>query len=293
MNFSAIEHIPYDNYCYPLNDKELIISLKTGKDITAVYLIEGDPFDGGIMGGDWKWNGTRKACNTKKELERHFWWTTPVTPAFKRSKYYFELHTVTENNQTKIYYFLENGFYTQEEFDRLSGLVPGFVFPWMNSADINTTPDWPRDIVWYQIFPDRFRNGDLELNPPNSKPWAKPHQKVGPSDLYGGDLQGIIDSLDYLKDLGIGGIYLNPVNQAMSNHKYDTIDYLKIDPFFGDNEKMKELCSEAHKRNIKIMLDGVFNHSGWCFFAWQDVLQNGKDSKYAHWFMINNFEFIT
>jgi glycosidase len=293
MNFSAVEHIPFDNYCYPLNENKLIINLKTGKEITAVYLIEGDPFKGGLMGGNWKWSGKRSACTQKRELERHFWWTMSVSPEFKRSKYYFELHANSSNGETEIYYYLEGGFYSKEEFRNISGMIPAFVFPWMNSVDINTTPDWPRDMVWYQIFPDRFSNGNPAINSPSVKKWAKPEQQVDNEEDYGGDLQGIINRLDYLSDLGIGGLYLNPINYAVSKHKYDTIDYLKIDPLLGDTLKMKELCKEAHKRNIKIMLDGVFNHCGWYFFAWQDVLRNGKSSQYAGWFMINDYNFIT
>ncbi|OJF77395.1 MAG: alpha-glycosidase [Treponema sp. CETP13] len=293
MNFSAIEHIPYDNYCYPLNTSDLVINIKTGKDISKVFLIEGDPFTGGIMGGNWKWTGTRTQIVEKTELQRHFWWSIIIKPEFKRVKYYFEIHgnKDTSSNNENVYYYLEGGFYSKDEFNAIKGMQPFFFFPWMNPADINTTPDWPNETVWYQIFPERFCNGNPKINSSKVIPWAKPDQKVENNQDFGGDLQGIINKLDYLKDLGIGGLYLNPINYARSKHKYDTIDYLKIDPFFGDESKMKELCDEAHKRNIKIMLDGVFNHSGWEFFAWQDVLKNGEKSKYAHWFMVNDYSF--
>ena len=106
-------------------------------------------------------------------------------------------------------------------------------------------------------------------------------------ECFGGDLAGIIQKLDYLKELGINGIYLTPINESPSNHKYDTTDYAKIDPRFGDEETFKRLVLEAHKRDMRIMLDGVFNHCGYYFAPWQDVLAKGTDSEYYDWFMIN------
>ncbi|HAP15063.1 MAG TPA: alpha-glycosidase, partial [Lactococcus sp.] len=108
-------------------------------------------------------------------------------------------------------------------------------------------------------------------------------------DFYGGDLQGVIDHLDHLSDLGVNGIYFTPVFQAHSNHKYDTEDYLKIDKHFGDLEVFKKLVKEAHQRGIKVMLDAVFNHIGDTSPQWQDVLKNQKNSKYAEWFHINEW----
>lgn len=108
-------------------------------------------------------------------------------------------------------------------------------------------------------------------------------------ECFGGDLAGIIQKLDYLKELGINGIYLTPINESPSNHKYDTTDYAKIDPRFGDEETFKRLVLEAHKRDMRIMLDGVFNHCGYYFAPWQDVLAKGADSEYYDWFMINEW----
>ncbi|MBM9833860.1 alpha-glycosidase, partial [Enterococcus faecalis] len=92
------------------------------------------------------------------------------------------------------------------------------------------------------------------------------------------------DHLDYLVDLGINGIYFCPIFEAYSNHKYDTIDYLAIDPAFGDNDTFKRLVEECHKRGIKVMLDAVFNHMGDTSHQWLDVIKNGKDSPFADWF---------
>ena len=109
-------------------------------------------------------------------------------------------------------------------------------------------------------------------------------------EKFGGNIEGIRQKLEYLKELGITGIYLNPIMEAESNHKYDTTDYLKIDPSFGDSATMKALCSEAHEKGISIMVDAVFNHCGRNFAPWRDVLENGKASRYRDWFMIENWD---
>ncbi len=95
-------------------------------------------------------------------------------------------------------------------------------------------------------------------------------------EKFGGNLEGIRQRLSYLQELGITGIYLNPIMKAESNHKYDTTDYTKIDPFFGDADTMKALCKEAHEKGIRIMVDAVFNHSGRKFEPWIDILEHGK-----------------
>lgn len=163
-----------------------------------------------------------------------------------------------------------------------------FVFPWMNPCDIPVTPKWVNDTIWYQIFPDRFCNGDHSIDPDYVVPWRN-RGKVKNEECFGGDLAGIIQKLDYLKELGINGIYLTPINESPSNHKYDTTDYAKIDPRFGDEDTFKRLVLEAHKRDMRIMLDGVFNHCGYYFAPWQDVLAKGADSEYYDWFMINEW----
>lgn len=147
-------------------------------------------------------------------------------------------------------------------------------------------PLWIKDAVFYQIFPERFSNGDTSNDPPNVEQWGKSPKG---NNFFGGDLQGIIDRLDYLKELGITAIYLNPIFSAESNHKYNTKDYRIIDPIFGTNELFDQFIKKCHEQNIRVVIDGVFNHVGTAFFAFQDVLQHGKDSKYVSWFNIYSF----
>jgi glycosidase len=149
-----------------------------------------------------------------------------------------------------------------------------------------TVPDWIHEAIFYQIFPDRFANGDPGNDPVNVQAWgAEPNQKA----YQGGDLSGIIQNLDYLSDLGVNAIYLNPIFHSTANHRYHTVDFKKIDPLLGTLDDFKNLIEEAHKRNIRIILDGVFNHCGRGFFAFADVLENEETSPYKDWFHISSF----
>lgn len=148
---------------------------------------------------------------------------------------------------------------------------------------------WATGTVGYQIFPDRFRDGDPGNDPPNVTPWGGP---IGPdtsTQYYGGDLKGIIEELPYLHRLGVGLIYLNPIFEAQSSHRYDTVDYMKIDPMLGTLADFRELLRRAHALGIKVILDGVFNHTGTRFWAFRDVISEGEKSPYVNWYFIKGF----
>lgn len=283
MEFAAVLHRATDNYCYALDENQLIINIKTGYDVKEVNIVYGDPFANGILGGGEEWTGEKAGIPFKKKLKHQLWWTTTIIPEFKRLKYYFELITEDET-----WYYFEDGFVSEEQMQLSGRSRQCFTMPWLNPCDVNYTPYWVNETIWYQIFPDRFCNGNPDNNPEGTLSWGKSKQ-IGHRDLYGGDLQGVLDKLDYLQELGITGIYLTPINESPSNHKYDTTDYEKIDPHFGDEELMKKLVQEAHDRGIRIMLDAVFNHSGYFFKPWQDVLEKGPQSEYYDWFMINQW----
>jgi cyclomaltodextrinase / maltogenic alpha-amylase / neopullulanase len=214
----------------------------------------------------------------------------------------------------------------------------------ISSHSQNALPDWAKGIVWYQIFPERFANGDKNNDPAADKVFM--NESFIPSNWkvsewtsnwfekadweknlggkfrdhifhrrYGGDIQGIIDRLDYLKDLGVGAIYLNPVFDAVSLHKYDGSTFHHIDINFGPNPLSDELkikseipndqsgwiwtsadsiflklIEEVHNRGMKIIIDGVFNHTGIQFWAFQDIIKNGERSKYKDWFIVKSFD---
>lgn len=282
MEFAGVYHKTSEQMSYPCNERELIINLKTGYDVKRVFLHQGDPFEAGILGGNEKWVGKREEICYKKRLQHQIWWTTTLVPPYKRCKYYFELHTDKE-----VWYYFEDGFLKEEQLHMEGRMLQCFIVPWMNQADINVTPDWVNDTVWYQIFPDRFCNGTPEKNGEDILHW-----RTGPvtnQERFGGNLAGIRKRLSYLKELGINGIYLNPIMEAESNHKYDTRDYTKIDPYFGDNEEFALLVKEAHELGIRIMVDAVFNHCGRRFAQWLDVEEKGEKSEFADWFMIHDW----
>lgn len=147
-------------------------------------------------------------------------------------------------------------------------------------------PKWAAEAVFYQIFPDRFHNGDPNNDPPNVQPWTSLPRG---NSFHGGDLEGIRRKLDYLQDLGVNALYLTPIFQATSNHRYNTTNYYQIDPKLGGRQDFRSLLNDAHSRNIKIVLDGVFNHCGRGFFAFNDVLENQSSSAYKDWFTIKRF----
>lgn len=282
MDFTGVYHKTSEQMSYPKNDRELIINIKTGYDVKRVFLHYGDPFESGILGGNEKWTGKREEICYKKRLKHQIWWTTTVAPAYRRCKYYFELQTEEE-----IWYYFEDGFLTEKQIEMDGRMLQCFIVPWMNPADINRTPGWVNETVWYQIFPDRFCNGTPEKNKGDIVPWRS--GAVTNEDQFGGNLAGIRMRLSYLKELGINGIYLNPIMEAESNHKYDTIDYTKIDPHFGTNEEFAALVKEAHALGIRVMVDAVLNHCGRKFAPWRDVQEKGRQSVYADWFMINDW----
>jgi len=209
-------------------------------------------------------------------------------------------------------------------------------------------PEWAKHVVWYQIFPERFWNGDPSNDPTvqaqsNSwphdvaspwqvHPWTsdwyelQPYEKRNGRDIwfniqrrrYGGDLQGIFERLDYLQDLGVTALYLNPVFDAPSSHKYDGATYHHIDPYFGPDPEgdrrliatetfddprtwvwtsadklMLELIAEVHRRGMRIIFDGVFNHMGLNSVAFRDVVKHGSASRYADWFKITDWNKAT
>lgn len=283
MDFNGVYHRANDNYCYPLNENELVINIATGYDVVEVNLIQGDPFAFGILGGSEGWDGTPCSIHFKKRLKNQIWWTTTVQPEFKRSKYYFELKTESE-----IWYFFEDGFLSEEQLKIEKRSRQFFIFPWMNEIDIAKSPTWVNETIWYQIFPERFCNGNVENDPEGVLPWRE-RGSVRNQEFFGGDLDGVIQKLDYLRDLGVNGLYFTPVFLSPTSHKYDTTDYETVDPNFGTKETLQQMVKEAHERGMRIMLDGVFNHSGKYFAPWLDVIEKGPESKYYHWFMINQW----
>jgi cyclomaltodextrinase / maltogenic alpha-amylase / neopullulanase len=223
-------------------------------------------------------------------------------------------------------------------------LAGSLAMPAKARAQQDFTPQWSKGIVWYQIFPERFRNGDPGNDPKaedqrgaypfddtsafQTHPWTsdwyalEPYEKRNGKNIwfnlqrrrYGGDIQGMIDKLDYLKSLGVEAIYTTPLFWSPSSHKYDALMYHHIDPTFGpDPEGDKKLIAaedplqpeswvwtkadllalklidEVHRRKMRIIFDGVFNHVGIRNFAFQDLEKNQQASRFKDWFIVQSF----
>ncbi|HAQ0495396.1 TPA: alpha-glycosidase [Enterococcus faecium] len=279
MDTAAIYHRPESEYAFLYTNTRFRIRLRTRKnDIKKVYVLCGDPYT--ITTEKWyqKQRPMKKCLSTNV----HDYWEIEVTSETSRLQYAF--HVVGEDN-TDCFYGDQGIFPYRENVIT----EPNFYFriPYFHQIDRFTIPEWVKETVWYQIFPERFANGDKANDPVHTLPWGS--KDPDREDFFGGDLQGVMDHLDYLTDLGINGIYFCPIFKATSNHKYDTIDYYEVDPAFGDKKLLKNLIDEAHKRGIRIMFDAVFNHMGVHSPQWQDVLKNGEKSIYKDWFHIRFF----
>lgn len=149
-----------------------------------------------------------------------------------------------------------------------------------------STPAWVHNAVFYQIFPDRFAFSSEVQKPSNLELWETPPTSHG---FKGGDLVGTADKLDYLQDLGITALYFTPVFQSAANHRYHTHDYLKVDPILGGDAALRRLLDEAHRRGMRVVLDGVFNHASRGFFQFNHILELGAKSPYLDWFNVRGY----
>lgn len=288
MNKFGILHLLDIPYAYAEDSNTLTIRIRTCKnDIKNCKIYYKDRYD-------YHLPYKSKDMYIVSETDLFTYYETSISVKWNRYRYFFELTDF--NNFTTL--FNERGF-IDEKYDNTNQqsktsntlLINAFQFPYIAREDVYNESKWLQESIIYQIFPDRFCNGNSVINPKNTKPWGYPH--VDYRSKFGGDIQGIIDKLDYLEDLGVNVIYLTPIFKSSSNHKYNTQDYYTIDPEFGSNELVKELIDKCHKKNIKIIFDAVFNHSGDDFFAFKDVLRNQKNSKYSDWYIINSFPVST
>lgn len=283
MMFEGIRHICGFNDCYALNDNELVINVRTNKTIKSVTILQDDPYINGCSGTD-PWDGQPCDMKLAYELKHEFVWSITLRPEFKRIQYYFKI----TDYQDEVGYLFEDGMYKADIFEK-NVILHFFKYGWMNDADINKPPKWVENTYWYQIFPERF----CRVEAPHShklKDWNDT-KGYGRDVFYGGNIKGAMSKLEYLKDLGVTGIYFNPLFKATENHKYNIADYTIVDPDFGTNEEFAQLVKKAHSLGIKVMIDAVFNHSGLEFFAWQDVCKNGKNSPYYNWYYVNSDDF--
>jgi cyclomaltodextrinase / maltogenic alpha-amylase / neopullulanase len=271
MQLEAIYHRPKSNWSYAYDRETIHLRLRTKRDdveLAQVFASDKYAFD---------LTKTMARMVKMSSNELFDFWEAEVRPPYKRLAYGFILQSGGQCT-----YMTERGFQSTPPTNA-TGL---FEFPYINPADVFAPPSWVKDAVFYQIFPERFANGDRSNDPKDTEAWGGQPTR---SNFFGGDLQGVLDHLDHLGELGVNAIYFTPVFEATTNHKYDTRDYRRIDPHFGSNETLKALVQACHNRGIRVLLDAVFNHCGATFEPFLDVLENGSTSRYADWFHVREF----
>lgn len=268
MKLDSVLHIPMSEYCHGLDEKRIVYRLRSARDdLKQVTLSYGDT-----------------ACRvtpilfTPVPMEKvasdalHDYWQVVVDSPYERVYYYFLLD---DGAETKLYY---GNVFTDHHVDDRSQY---FKLPFNHRADIANVPDWVQDAVVYNIFPDSFATAYKSIS---MQPTEVDYHGQTVKGKLGGTLRGVAENVDYLKALGINCVYVNPIFAAGEYHKYDLLDYFHVDPCFGGDEAFREMVDALHEAGIRIIVDGVFNHCGWYFFAFDDVVRNQEASEYCDWF---------
>ncbi|AHF81034.1 alpha amylase N-terminal ig-like domain-containing protein [Thermococcus paralvinellae] len=198
----------------------------------------------------------------KKARDDLFEYFEAVLPKKEELEYYFEIHTADE--------IINYG---------------DFKVDFNEQKEMFKPPTWIFERIFYQIMPDRFANGNPENDPHDCIELGISH--------HGGDLEGIIEKLDYIEELGVNALYLTPIFESMTYHGYDIIDYFHVAKKFGGDKALKQLVNELKKRDIKLILDGVFHHTSFFHPYFQDILKKGKESKYRNFYRIFGFPVIS
>lgn len=273
MNECAMLHIPDSRYCFATGEKELVLRLRMAREDekAKVFLIYAQKYDFTF-------------CRKKLPMEIKYsdrlynYYEIKMRLEDVRFAYIFQIE---EDGNT--WYFSEDGVTKEYKFEE--SFYNFFQMPYINKNDVMDTVEWMRSAVFYQIFVERFRQGNEKKD--TSYINMKWDEKPTPKSFAGGDLAGIIEKMDYLKELGINALYLTPVFRSISNHKYDIIDYFTVDPQFGTKEELRQLVKLAHENGIRVVLDAVFNHCSMEMQQFQDVLEKGRESRFYDWFIID------
>ncbi|HCF84933.1 MAG TPA: alpha-glycosidase [Ktedonobacter sp.] len=271
MNIEAIYHHPYGAYAYVNGPDTLRVRLRTSaRDSVQCFA---------------RWNDRCSSPDCQERVTPMTWlasdglfhyWEAELHEPYRRLRYAFQIRDASE----EVWYTEDGYSHTPSQGGWLSGF---FNWPYLYQSQRIQVPGWVRDAVFYEIFPERFANGDSSNDHPAVKEWSgKPEW----FNFWGGDLAGIQQHLSYLQSLGVNALWLTPIFASPSNHKYDITDYTKIDPYFGSEDSFRKLLEDCHARGMRVILDAVYNHCSTDFFAWQDVVANGETSRYSEWFHV-------
>lgn len=272
MNEQAIYHKPETEYAYAKDGQTFCLRLRTAREDTPrVTVVYGGKYD------FWETQHRKEMCLAYRDRLYNYY-TAELQPEDIRLVYVFEFR-----QEDQVSYYCEDGLCATYDFKL--NYYNAFQIAYINESDIHKPVDWMASACFYQIFIDRFYQGNREKDTSYiNLPWG---EIPDPKSFAGGDLRGIREKLPYLQELGINALYLTPIFQSISNHKYDIQDYFTVDAMFGSNADFASLVEAAHERNIRVVLDAVFNHVSDRCSQFQDVLEKGKDSPYFHWFLIH------
>ncbi|MGN0375720.1 MAG: glycoside hydrolase family 13 protein [Butyrivibrio sp.] len=276
MDFAAIHHDVNKRYCFALEKGRFLIRIKTRKgDMQRVVLHYRDKYLP-VSKIDTRQQAVMKIAASDRYND---YYEAEISFDVICLRYFFEM--TDKSGVTK--YFGNYEFYDNpiDNNDRMFDCPQN-----LREEEIFQIPSWARNKVVYQIFPSRFASG----TPVDEALWYK--APIGMFDNLHGDLRGIINHLDHIKELGIDIIYMTPIFRSDSTHKYDTIDYYQIDESFGTKEDLKELVDKAHAMGIRVILDAVFNHTSPKFFAFADIMKNEERSEYLNWYYIDSFPLV-
>ncbi|WP_135552355.1 glycoside hydrolase family 13 protein [Paenibacillus cymbidii] len=269
-----ILHEPTREYAYPLSRTRLAIRLRVSCGMASAGSCTVLHWNRNL--GDSKHPArTPLACYARDD-EFDYWEAVIETEkATRYVLYYFEVESA-HGTLRKTYYGTGNG-------EPEGGF---YEYCYTNEGEPFVVPDWVRGAVVYHAFPERFCNGNPANDPPGAAAWGSEPTR---DNFMGGDLAGIASRVPYLYALGVTVLYMNPIFAAPSNHKYDTADYYAVDPQFGTMDDLRSLVRTCHELGIRVMLDGVFNHCGFEFPPFRDVLAKGRRSEYRDWFYADEF----
>jgi glycosidase len=258
-----------------VQDNICCLRVDSKENLYCVDVLYGDPFDY-IPGTNKKPVLKRKRLSDITEMSDRTLYSGVISMDTHKLRYHFEI----KMKDGSVVWLTEEGATPPLEEEQLRAFQVPYVFEKEHTA----IPRWAKGFVWYQIFPDRFCNEKDNSRSASFVPLRE--------NYYGGTFNGIRKKIGYLKELGIQGVYLNPIFSANSNHRYDTVDYASVESRLGSEQDFASLVKELHRQGLKIMLDGVFNHCSWFHPFWQDVCRNGKASSYYNWFFVYEEEKI-